>query len=204
MKRVCGRGRLGFWVVAAALMLTACGAVRPVSPDEARATPKNLDFEAGTYAGRLPNGWGVGRGSGAGSPDDYTYRLDQSVKHGGRASLMIKFTAPRFRSHGGVFQCLYGRGFTGRARLTGYIKTSGASGDGAFFWMQASDTDGRSVAFRNMDGRRVRRTTDWAEHAIEIEITEPADELCFGFTMDGPGTTWADDLSLALPRALKR
>ena len=188
--------------VALAVGLTACGAVRLVSPAEALLKPKNLRFEEGTYAGKLPNGWAIGRGHG--TPEDYSFRLDEDVKHGGRASLMITYKARRLRRHGGMNQCINGEDVAGRVRFTGYIKSSNVTGDGASLWIQALDNDGTSVAFQNMDGRRVRGTADWAEHAVEIDVERAARLICFGSFLGGPGTAWFDDHALTVPKGRER
>jgi hypothetical protein len=179
------------------LLVTACGAVRLVPPEEMRAQPRNLDFEGGTYAGAVPNGWYVGRGPRAGTPDQYSYRLDHGVRHTGRSSLLISVAAERPRGHGGLGQCLYQpEGERRRVRLSGYVKTSGVGGDGASLYIVATDDRRKGFAFQNMAGRRARGTSTWTRHAVEIHVGEDAVQLCFGFFLEGPGSAWVDDLSL--------
>ncbi|MEO7804838.1 MAG: hypothetical protein ABIS18_11130 [Actinomycetota bacterium] len=180
------------------LLLPACGAVKLVPPNElpGGAKPQNLGFEQGTYAGSLPNGWVIARGSGGGSPDDYRYEVDSEVKYSSKSSLRISLAAPIVNKHGGLAQCLNTPQPGQRIRLSGHLRSEGIEGWGGSLWIQASSADGKSVGFQNMNGRTVTGSSDWSKHSVEITPGESAARLCFGVFLNGKGRLWADELVL--------
>jgi hypothetical protein len=47
-----------------------------------------------------------------------------------------------------------------------------------------------------MANRSIRGTTDWNQYAIVLDVTQLADEISFGVTLEGGGAVWIDDVSL--------
>lgn len=157
--------------------------------------PKNLGFEGSTYARGVPEGWQVVFGKSGDSPDNYRFEVDRHEARSGQSSLRIRFSGQLPTKGGSVSQCLRNPP-NGRLRLAGYLKTLNATGQGGSLWIRA-DREGsrRSLAFQNMDGRRVQGTRDWEQHSVEIDVPGSAAQLCFGIFHEGPGSLWADDLS---------
>jgi hypothetical protein len=103
-----------------------------------------------------------------------------------------KAGAPDF---GSWTQCIDPDHFRGkRVRYSGWLRTSGATGEGAALWMRVDGPDNRALAFDNMDGRRARGTTAWTRYEVVLDVPHEATQLCFGWLLSGPGTGWADDL----------
>jgi len=51
----------------------------------------------------------------------------------------------------------------------------------------------RMLGFDNMDDRPVTGTTEWAQHAIVLDVPSEATRFFFGVFQVGPGATWFDD-----------
>lgn len=191
--------KIGRWFAGLVLAtaMTSCGAVKLVPPEEMPegSRARNLDFEQGTYAGGLPTGWFNPRGAGGGTPEEYRFEVVRDDKLSGKASLRIRFTAEHPTAYGGVMQCLRNP-VPGRHRLVGYLKAQEVEGEGGSFWIRADSEERMSIAFQNMDGRRIRGSTDWERHSVEIQAPTSAAQLCFGVFLGGLGTLWADGLSL--------
>jgi len=49
------------------------------------------------------------------------------------------------------------------------------------------------LGFDNMDDRPVTGTTEWAQHAIVLDVPSEATRFFFGVFQVGPGATWFDD-----------
>ncbi len=83
-------------------------------------------------------------------------------------------------------------------RVTGYIKTENATGEGAclalHWWHHNHEQNQPYICSPRLTG-----TNDWTE--VEVEIQEPppgdlADSLAIYFRQDGSGVSWLDDLQV--------
>ncbi len=81
-----------------------------------------------------------------------------------------------------------------KLELRGFLRTENVS-DFTGLWMRQDD-DGGSVAFDNMQRRRLKGTTEWAEYSIVLPLNAAAKRLTFGVLASGTGRVWADDLRL--------
>lgn len=178
-------------------VLCGCSAVRLVPPDEMQGGTRaqNLDFEEATHAGGIPVGWFIPRGGGSGSPEEYQIVVVRTTRVSGRASLQIRAIAQTTTGHGGVMQC-FRNPAPGQQSLIGHLKALKADHEGGSLWIRADSESGENIAFQNMDQRRIKGTTDWERHSVRIEVPPSAVQLCFGVFHRGPGTLWADQLSL--------
>lgn len=83
-------------------------------------------------------------------------------------------------------------------RLSGYLKTAGATGTGGALVLQARNGSDGVMVHEHMDGRRVRGDQDWKPYAVELKIPPGAWALQVGVMLEDDGTLWADDLALHL------
>ena len=72
-----------------------------------------------------------------------------------------------------------------RVRFSARLRADAVTGR-ANLWMRV-DAGGTGIAFDNMEHRRVRGTTEWAEHAVVLDVAPRADAVHFGFALEGPG-----------------
>jgi hypothetical protein len=144
-----------------------------------------LSFESQCGPG-FPQGWG-------GGPRE-TIIADNKVVHSGRWSARID----RKEDSPGEFSSLSYQipvNFKGRrVELRGFLRTAGVT-HWAGLWVNET-AYGRSLAFDNMESRHLQGTTPWTEYSITLPIDPKVKTLSFGFLMEGPGKTWADDLLL--------
>lgn len=83
-------------------------------------------------------------------------------------------------------------------RLSGFLKTAGATGAGGALVLQARNGSDGVMLHDHMDGRRVRGDQDWKQYAVEMKIPPGAWALMVGVMLEDDGTLWADDLALHL------
>jgi len=153
-------------------------------------TDLNLDFEAGTQARGLPKGWG--RGS-----KGYRVSVDTENVHQGGGSGRIERIGAGGR-FGTVVQSIPAKEFVGkRIKYSGFLRTKEAERAG--MWMRIEAVDIRRVLDAdNMHDRWVKGTTDWAEHAVILDVPQKADRIVFGFLIGGDGIVWGDDLKIEI------
>jgi erythromycin esterase len=139
----------------------------------------------------LPKGWFGGSAS-AGA---YESGIDRTVVHGGKVSAFIRMNGAGQGDFGTLMQTIQAEPYHGRrVRLAAYLKTEGAR-EGAALWMRVDGKDA-TLAFDNMDSRRIRGTTDWRKAEVVLDVSERAEVIAFGMLLSGSGKAWADDFQL--------
>ena len=84
------------------------------------------------------------------------------------------------------------------ARLSGYLKTQGATGTGGALVIKSLDGGGNILVHDFMNDRRVRGDQGWKRYQAEVKIAPDSYYLRVGVMLEDDGTLWADDLSLEL------
>lgn len=144
-----------------------------------------LNFEA-EHVGGVPKDWSGGPAG--------TFAVDGQIVHSGRWALRIERTDANPDGFTAVSKMIP-IDFTGKQlELRGFLRTADVS-NFAGLWMR-EDGDGGVVAFDNMQGRRLKGSTEWTEYAIVLPLNTTAKQLVFGVLASGSGRVWADDLRL--------
>ncbi len=85
-----------------------------------------------------------------------------------------------------------------RVRLSAEIRSEGVL-RWAGMWMRVDGkTEGKSLAFDNMQDRPIRGTRDWRRYEVVLDVGEEAEFVAFGFLLDGGGQIWIDQLKLEI------
>jgi hypothetical protein len=150
----------------------------------------NLDFEMGALNEntQVPAIWG---GGGTG----YEFAVDDKIKKAGRYACRIK------QIDKGTFGTITGTLdpalVTGRTiRMSGYMKLEDVE-NSVGLWFRA-DRNQKAVAFCNMHDQQIKGTSDWQHYSFELKIPRNIDNVNFGTLLAGPGTVWADELTIEI------
>jgi hypothetical protein len=139
----------------------------------------------------LPKGW-FGSSANAGA---YESGIDRGVFHGGKASGYVRMHGAGQGDFGTLLQSIQADPYKGRrVRLSAFIKTENA-GEGAALWMRVDGEDA-TLAFDNMDSRRIRGTKDWQKGEIVLDVSEKAQVIVFGVLLAANGKVWVDDFAI--------
>ncbi len=84
------------------------------------------------------------------------------------------------------------------ARLSGYLKTQGATGPGGALTLQITDGSGNTLANNYMDDRRVRGDQGWKPYSVEVKMPPGTFYINVGPMLEEEGTLWADDMVLEI------
>ncbi len=155
-----------------------------------------LAFAAMAHASRsramtddAPKGW-IRLGN---QPQNYEMSLDREMKHSGKASAHLKFTADKAEGFGTMMQTFKADAYRGkRVRMSAWMRTENA--DSAQFWLRL-DGAKSSGGFDNMDNRAVTGTTDWKRYEITLDIPADTVNIAFGIILSGKGQVWVDDFA---------
>lgn len=162
-----------------------------------------------TKASRRPKGWDVGG-------DGYEVQVDSTASQSGRRSLRIRAGSDAMDQSGYASRELPAAVAAGKTiRVSGLIKTEGASTGYAALWCRVDDQDGtiamdamearfdrvdaktgRSLWDDGAKGRGVRGTAPWARFQVELPVAAGATRIAFGGLLAGDGTAWFDDLAV--------
>jgi RNA polymerase sigma factor (sigma-70 family) len=178
-------------VVAGALVAGTGWFALAASPAEApRAAERKSEKEDKPEVG-MPKGWF----GGSANADAYESGIDRKAVHGGKASAYVGMKDAADNDFGTLGQAIQAKAYLGkRVRLTGYVKTDDAE-QGAALWMRV-DGKGATLAFDNMDDRRVKGTKGWTKCDVVLFVPEKATTITFGMLLSGKGRAWLDDVVL--------
>lgn len=185
-------------VAACVVTLAACASNAPPAPETlpagAIAIPLQNPSFNGDAQGHFP-GWTLHEHMRGNS---YTFVADAVNAHSAPSSA-------RIRRHGDEFFGLMQQlipipaSWLGKtARLSGYLRTDGATGTGGALVIQARGSGGSPITHDHMDGRRATGTQGWKRYSVEVKIPPGATNLQVGAMLQDDGSLWVDDLSLVV------
>ena len=83
-------------------------------------------------------------------------------------------------------------------RLSGSLKTTGATGGGGALVLQARTGSSVILAHDHMDDRRLKGDQGWKKVSVQLKLPPQTRQLLVGVMLEEGGTLWADDLVLEL------
>lgn len=183
------------WRCALCATLSACAAAAPppLLPPGQPVPLQNPSFNPGAN-GKI-EGWTLLEHM---TGNSYTFVADGKAAHSAPASM-------RIRRHGKEFYGLAAQTIKVRpewinktVRLSGFLKTSGATGTGAGLVLQARSGIDTILANDHMNENRVKGTQGWKRYSISMRIPPGTWALQVGAMLEDDGTLWVDDLALAV------
>jgi serine/threonine-protein kinase len=145
------------------------------------------DLESG-----MPDGWSL-VGS---APEEYSVFRDRAVVNDGNAAISVLSTGAPNNRFSTLRQVIDAGVYAGkRVQFQAYVRTSRVQ-ESAGLWMRADSRSRASIAFDNMDDRRIKGTTDWQQYSIVLDIPEDAVVIYYGVLLEGNGQIWIDTCSL--------
>ena len=164
----------------------------------AAAAPVPIEIENPSFApddqGNLPGWQSIGHAQG----NSHEVVADRRKPRSAPASLRIKRTG--YEPWGLLAQVVKVKPeWVGRnVRLSGYLRTAGATGTGGALVLQATNGSGSVMVHDHMDDRRARGDQGWKLATTQIKIPPGAYFVKVGVMLEDDGTLWADDLALHL------
>lgn len=142
----------------------------------------------------LPRGW-FKAGS---APADYTVGLDEHVTFDGSKSAFIEQSTAGSKGFATLMQTSLAEDYLGkRVQLTFYIKSQDVSGWSSG-WFRIDEAPTKTLAFDNMSNRQIKKTTNWTEYSIVLDVPNNATRMAYGFMLSGSGKIWFDNLTFKI------
>jgi len=143
----------------------------------------------------LPKGWFK-----AGSkPGNYHMGVDEGAGRKGNNAATIKSKGDKAKGFGTLMQnCLPDKFRGKRVRMSGYIKTADVTG-WTGFWLRVDKQNSKgTLAFDNMNNRKIKGTTEWTKYEIVLDVPDQASKLAYGVLIEGAGQVWFDELKFEI------
>lgn len=133
-------------------------------------------------------------------PESYEIGVEEVADRDGKVGF-IKSTKNKIKGFGTIMQSFIPEEYIDkRVKLTAYIKTENVDG-WVGLWMRVDgpkkegDKYRESLAFDNMNDRKIKGTTAWQKYEIILDVDEEAVNLAYGVLLSGTGEAWLDDLT---------
>jgi hypothetical protein len=139
----------------------------------------------------VPTGWHL-----AGSkPAEYEAGVDASAMYNERSSAYLKSKTAVADGFGTLMQDFSAEKYAGkRIRFSANVKAEEVQ-SWAGLWMRV-DKQSTSVAFDNMQNRRIKGTTGWQNYAVTLDVPQDATAIYFGVLLEGSGAVWLNGVKV--------
>ena len=124
----------------------------------------------------------------------YVAGVDPNVTMGDGPSGYLKSTKRKIDGFGTLMQQVAPDRYTGRIRVSCYLKTLAVSAWAGLWVRVDKPRGGTPMAFDNMEDRAIKGTTDWTECVVVLDVDRSASNIAFGVLLSGTGTVWIDRL----------
>ena len=140
---------------------------------------------------RIPKNWFIT----GDAPDHYEIGVDPAFTYENQSSVTIK-AGPDPIEFAGLAQEIKAEAYHGkRLRFSAALRSVDLANRAALF-MRVRGPNGKLLAFDNMRDRFISGSTDWAHHAIVLDVDESAEDILFGFFSSAAGQAWMADVKL--------
>ena len=136
-------------------------------------------------------------------PESYEIGVEKDAEREGSVGF-IKSTKNKIKGFGTIMQSFIPEDYIGkRVKLTAYIKTENVDG-WVGLWMRVDgpakkgDKYRESLAFDNMNDRKIKGSTSWQKYEIILDVADEAENLAYGVLLSGTGEAWLDDLTFEI------
>jgi len=148
-----------------------------------------LHAQGSPQAEHAPVGWFLARNN----PTNYRTGVERADLHGGLPSAYLASLA-KGNGFGTLMQLISAANYAGkRVRLRGWVKSQDV-GDWAGLWMRV-DKEKETVAFDNMQDRRITGAQPWSTYDVVLDVPEDATSISFGILLSGSGKVWLNEMS---------
>lgn len=138
----------------------------------------------------LPDGW---QKAGT-APNEFTVGTDEIITFDGSKSVFIEGNNSEEKGHVSLTQVSGVEEYLGqRVKLTFNIKSNDVAG-WAGGWFRVDGAPREILAFDNMGNRPIKKTTDWTEYSIVLDVPNNAKQMLYGVLLKGTGKVWFDNL----------
>ncbi|MBI3502892.1 MAG: hypothetical protein HY063_13965 [Bacteroidetes bacterium] len=153
----------------------------------------NFGFEKNINKGDLPIPWFQW------GTHDYVFRVDSTVKHGGKYSMLMEPTEDITQKSFGCVAYAIPADYEGKEiEVKAYVKMENVErGIGLMLRIDGKELN-KSLGFDNMMYKNIIGTKDWTLYSVKLLLPKEAVTIYIGTILSGTGKLWSDDFQVLI------
>ncbi len=153
----------------------------------------NFGFEQISKNSRLPDGWfrwGTA---------DYNLKIDSSVKHNGKVSLLIESTKDIIKGSFGCIAYAIPADYLGKeVEVRAYMRAQDAADSETGLLLRIDDKNRNILKMENSHQKNIQGSGFWNYYSVSLSFPPKAKTIYIGAMLTGPGKLWVDDFQVLI------
>ncbi len=163
------------------------------SQNEESRLPFNFGFEQSSKAGKLPEGWFRW------GTDDYNLKIDSSVTHSGKASVLIESTKNSIKGSFGCIAYAIPADYLGKEiEVRAYLRVQDITDSEASLLLRIDDKNKNVLEVENGYQKNIQGSGYWNYYSVSLPFPAKAKTIYIGAMLSGTGKVWVDDFQVLI------
>ncbi len=132
--------------------------------------------------------------------ENYELRSDQAIAFAGNYSAVLSSHDKEVQPNltGSAVQAVLAAPYVGtRMELTAALRVEGQRGVSGSLWIYVTDPARVVIAYQIVGMSPAQPTGEWQRYRIVMDVPWNGEVMAYGFSLQGKGKLWADDVKLA-------
>lgn len=153
----------------------------------------NSGFEKVTLGNRLPDGWFRW------GTDDYTVKIDSSIKHSGNNSVLIESTKNSAKNSFGSIAYSLPANYLGKEiEVRAYVRVQDILDNELSILVRVDDKNKNVLAMENGRQKNIQGSGYWNYYSVSVPFPAKAQTIYIGAMLSGTGKLWVDDFQVLI------
>ncbi|MGB3947510.1 MAG: S41 family peptidase [Bacteroidia bacterium] len=153
----------------------------------------NSGFEKVTAGNKLPDGWFRW------GTDDYIVRIDTSIKHSGKNSILIESTKNSAKSSFGSIAYSLPANYLGKEiEVRAYVRVQDILDNELSILLRVDDKNKNVLAMENGRQKNIQGSGYWNYYTVSVPFPAKAQTIYIGAMLTGKGKLWVDDFQVLI------
>lgn len=155
--------------------------------------PFNFGFEQISKPNKLPDGWFRW------GTDDYNLKIDSSVRHSGKVSLLIESTKNVVKgSFGCIAYSIPGDYLGKEIEVRAYLRVQDVTDSEAGLLLRIDDKNKNILEIENGHQKNIQGSGYWNYYSVSMPFPAKAKTIYIGAMLSGTGKVWVDDFQILI------
>lgn len=153
----------------------------------------NSGFEKVTTGNRLPDGWFRW------GTDDYTVKIDSSIKHSGNNSVLIESTKNSAKNSFGSIAYSLPANYLGKEiEVRAYVRVQDILDNELSILLRVDDKNKNVLAMESGRQKNIQGSGYWNYYSVSVPFPAKAQTIYIGAMLSGNGKLWVDDFQVLI------
>jgi C-terminal processing protease CtpA/Prc len=153
----------------------------------------NSGFEKVSAGNKLPDGWFKW------GTDDYTVKIDTSIKHSGNNSILIESTKNSAKSSFGSIAYSLPANYLGKEiEVRAYVRVQDILDNELSILLRVDDKNKNVLAMESGRQKNIQGSGYWNYYSASVPFPAKAQTIYIGAMLNGAGKLWVDDFQVLI------